>query len=844
MRQELNYRVLVEALESHGQKLDEATRNIIKSAGENKEQLDMLFAALADKFQKQYIDGDAVAVERHEELMSKISHGPAIPHTSNPFIELQKRLSFQRQDDRYEAISDAHRETFEWAFEEPKSDQYSWSNLQSWLVNEDGIYWVSGKAGSGKSTFMKFLYNDRRLQHDALKAWAGDCTLLTASFFFWFHGWPLQRSQEGLFRSILLQVLDQAEHLGPLLFPKQYRTGANLNQPLSFYELRAAFAKLMTCLDDSHKLFLFIDGLDEFDAAQLSTSELAESLLEATKSPNIKAIVSSRPLSAFESRFAATPKLRLHELTQKSISMYVHDKLGMHERMIQLAQGDSTSAKYLQSEIVRSASGVFLWVELVVRSLIEGLENYDTLENLRQRLSELPTDLEKLFWHMLKSIPQQYKAESSRIFQLLLGVSNLTHDLLHLAQMDLDKVLQAKIMPGTVENVCSKEAVEGRLRSRCVGILELKYFPQDGCLESSWWYVWILHSTVADFLMTDDVKNHLLIQTAQSNFSPHIVILQAYVMLFKTQKLGILESGAISVRNSLVVLFIFVNKIDPRFGRTLCLLLEEFDRVMSERHIMENIYGDMFLCNEYYHDLPEDRYAEQERKNFNFLAFAVKMRMEVFITQKVQLYGVGVPQKPGRSLLHYACARSFPRVPDRLEMVSMLLKLGEDPNKECLVRLKEQEPDRGIWKWPAITTLEEPEAYAAEAVTWSSPWKSAIMRLEYDTGRWVAFIRLLLEHGADLGLQFTTQAGERICCDEIIKLHFHQLEQTGMKHLHCDDAEYAQMKVDMAAVLQMIENYNEQEQKDLATKTVRPTTETNNPFKKFRYNCKNRSIGK
>jgi hypothetical protein len=51
----------------------------------------------------------------------------------------------------------------------------------------------------------------------------------------------------------------------------------------------------------------------------------------------------------------------------------------------------------LVEEIVEKANEVFLWVKLVVQSLLAGLGNRDSITDLQRRLRELPSDLEKLY---------------------------------------------------------------------------------------------------------------------------------------------------------------------------------------------------------------------------------------------------------------------------------------------------------------------------------------------------------------------------------------------------------------------------------------------------------------
>jgi hypothetical protein len=81
--------------------------------------------------------------------------------------------------------------------------------------------------------------------------------------------------------------------------------------------------------------------------------------LTATQSANIKAVLSSRPLSAFEASFANSPKLRLHELTKHDIETFVGDRLSQHPRIVKLSQDDAVGVKALTDEIVSAASGVF-----------------------------------------------------------------------------------------------------------------------------------------------------------------------------------------------------------------------------------------------------------------------------------------------------------------------------------------------------------------------------------------------------------------------------------------------------------------------------------------------------
>jgi hypothetical protein len=128
-------------------------------------------------------------------------------------------LRYSSMTHRYEDVIEAHPSTFNWAFENPTEEQLPWSNLTDWLRAGDGVYWVCGKAGSGKSTYMKHMHDQKRTEQ-LLSVWAGDHRLCTATFFFWNSGTREQKSQLGFLRSLLYQVLNQCPELVPLVLPK------------------------------------------------------------------------------------------------------------------------------------------------------------------------------------------------------------------------------------------------------------------------------------------------------------------------------------------------------------------------------------------------------------------------------------------------------------------------------------------------------------------------------------------------------------------------------------------------------------------------------------------------
>lgn len=123
-------------------------------------------------------------------------------------------LRAPERDRRLEQIQQQLGDTFNWAYDDTSV------GLSEWLQNGTGIFWINGKPASGKSTLMKYLYQDPRTE-ELLGAgsWQSGARLMKASFFFHHRGTNTQKSFEGLLRSLVSQLLEQEKTLFFLLYP-------------------------------------------------------------------------------------------------------------------------------------------------------------------------------------------------------------------------------------------------------------------------------------------------------------------------------------------------------------------------------------------------------------------------------------------------------------------------------------------------------------------------------------------------------------------------------------------------------------------------------------------------
>ncbi|KIW97978.1 uncharacterized protein Z519_01562 [Cladophialophora bantiana CBS 173.52] len=341
-------------------------------------------------------------------------------------IAILRSFAYQSMKVRTEAVAAAHAETFQWLFLGSEDVERPWDDFIEWLETKNDIYWITGKAASGKSTLLKYILQNGNTRR-GLELWGGGSEVVIASFFFWSLGDSMQRSQCGLLRSLIYNILQQRPSMISQVLPSLWQQLHH--QPLDFFkslgsawhawsvsELRDILTTLITQNESLLKFCLFIDGLDEFDGDH---REIADFCWQLSQFPHVKICLSSRPLMVFEEAFNSYSHLRLQDLTRKDIERYVFDNLSDHPRS-KASHDLSSQILSLTDEVVKRASGVFLWVVLVVRSLRAGMTNHDSPSDLEQRLNELPLELDGMYSMILEKIePHFYRQQACRLLQLM-----------------------------------------------------------------------------------------------------------------------------------------------------------------------------------------------------------------------------------------------------------------------------------------------------------------------------------------------------------------------------------------------------------------------------------------
>lgn len=247
-----------------------------------------------------------------------------------------------------------------------------------------GFFWIKSKPGAGKSTLMKFFFKSakERLPDDNV-----------ISFFFNARGEALEKSLEGLYRSLIYQLLTQIPRLQHHL--RTARNGTPRPQNWSLESLKSIFAEAVMHLEQD-RLTCLIDALDECPEAEIREmigffEELGESA--ADKRIELRVCFSSRHYPHVSMGKCQDMLLDGQPGHDEDITKYVKSKLKVRNGKT----GDD-----LRQAVQAKAQGVFLWVVLVVSILNKESDHGSNNTRLRRCLDQIPSELHKLFEDILQ----------------------------------------------------------------------------------------------------------------------------------------------------------------------------------------------------------------------------------------------------------------------------------------------------------------------------------------------------------------------------------------------------------------------------------------------------------
>ncbi|KAI9781725.1 MAG: hypothetical protein M1839_005718 [Geoglossum umbratile] len=397
-------------------------------------------------------------------------------------------LSFLNIDSRRHNIAPAHQNTCDWLFATAQFQQ--WQNRND-LGSHNGVLWIKGKPGAGKSTLMK---------HALVHCQKSFPNHATAAYFFNGRGDDLEKSPPGMFRSLVYQLIEQNPQFCncfiPLFLDEKKKHGNHWQWHPD--QLKHFLLEMM----EHHQpqpMLLFVDALDECGESQVRdvVSFLENLSSAAVRSGTILDIcLSSRhhPAICTEKRLELVVENRAEH--GQDIAIYVRDELENIDEDI-------------ERELLEKAAGVFMWVILTIK-MLNRKSDEGGIAAMRKMLGEVPGNLDGVFRTLLEK-DNIHKRETILMLQWVLFSEHLLKpEELYFAVLAGTGGMESENLGSWDESKVTNQIIERFITTTSSSLVEV----HKGDTET----VQFTHQSVSDFLLRNGG-----LQTLDLTLVPHVI---------------------------------------------------------------------------------------------------------------------------------------------------------------------------------------------------------------------------------------------------------------------------------------------------------------------------------
>ncbi|KAJ8112702.1 hypothetical protein OPT61_g4994 [Boeremia exigua] len=314
--------------------------------------------------------------EIHDRKYNSIA---SVCFSDNDF-ECIRSLSFPEQEQRLNEIHTAH-DTCQWLFRDQR--------YKAWISAPQGILWMKGNPGVGKSVVMKHaVRNSMRQGPDELRV----------SFFLHGQGTSLQKTPLGLFRALLNQLIphypSNLVKLTSIYRDRELRYGGYVANRWHWdcNELREALFITLVQERTDRPVTIFIDALDECG------EEPARHLLEY--------------FSNLMRQLVKEGALVKICLSSRHYPWYVQERLRDLQPFFKSAQ--------LFQKILTKAQGSFQWIFLVTQSMKTKIFIGGKAETLLKDLAICPESLNDMYAALVQARTASEKHQMTKLFQWIM----------------------------------------------------------------------------------------------------------------------------------------------------------------------------------------------------------------------------------------------------------------------------------------------------------------------------------------------------------------------------------------------------------------------------------------
>lgn len=264
---------------------------------------------------------------------------------------------------------------------------------------------------------MRFIARDERTeQHlEGQSLISQPRQMIQSRHFFHNRGTILQKSFEGLLRSLLFQILNAvpqlSEHLKSTFEDMLARQTKTLWTRTS---LRICLHRILQQSQYDINLFILLDALDEYDGSPDQICVFLEDLLQsAGGKTRVQILFSSRPWESFIEHFKNVDGLRLQEHNGSDIEIYCKNTIIDQDEKLR------TVLRPLVPEVVRRAEGVFIWVKYALQGIITAATQEGEGARLLDILDSVPNDLIEYYTSVIRRIRYENRRAAYALFQLV-----------------------------------------------------------------------------------------------------------------------------------------------------------------------------------------------------------------------------------------------------------------------------------------------------------------------------------------------------------------------------------------------------------------------------------------
>ena len=547
-----------------------------------------------------------------------------------------------RGGEREEGISKAYRDTFNWI----------WTNQEigfpAWITNDQPLFWIRGKPGSGKSTLMRHIWDHPNLSELVGKG-TQDRPKIKAAFFFYYRGTHLQKSFEGMLHTILRRLLTLEPRLAVTLLPEFAKLDSRQRAQYAWTlpKLMKAYEGILVHNALPVEILLFIDALDEYDGPPEAIVKFIQSSVQKSHqgATRLKVCFSSREWEAFEQSFSRGPGFRIHDYTKADIERYISSRLSsdpnVAQKLVSGSEQERSDIRKMEETLAERANGVFIWVRAVTDEIHRLFSQNTPTSELLGFLEDVPSDLDQLYTDSIKRLPHEFRREAYYMFEIMLrsdgpfAPSELKQAVLCAMHQSLDACVR-EIQGQNMQLDSIPNAPDRWVNERGAGLVEVHSGPYRVVAR-------FIHQTVLDYLSRPGFRGtifgHAFELPLENGYSlvSKWLLAQAETVLRATPA-EVLEQGddLTGFRGSPRVFSNILALAEQTTGRSMRKLLSQLDiRIMRD-------------------ELRQLGYAEAHIAN-PLCSFAAVHGLRILLEEVSRENQGKIPDKEDVSFLHYLC---------------------------------------------------------------------------------------------------------------------------------------------------------------------------------------------